>query len=60
MCVRLVLPDEAAQAVYVGKNVRLLTRNITVTNVATPDRASGPQDHGKTFPSPITNAQAIH
>ena len=42
MCVRLVPLDDAAQAVYVGKHVRLLTRNITVTNVATPDRASGP------------------
>ena len=43
MCVRLLHLDEAAQAVYIGKNVRLLTRNITVTNLATPDRAGGPQ-----------------
>ena len=45
-CVGLLPLDEAAQAVIYGKSVRLMTSNMTVTNAATPDSASGPQEHG--------------
>ena len=41
-CVRRRPVDEAVQAIYIGKNVRLLTTNMTVTNAVTSDSASGP------------------